>query len=109
MRTRLVLGAGLLLAMAALARGDGGGDSADYTLVRGDESGSLEGGEWRVVAMTLRGKESPRATLERRDRRLAFRGTTITQTTAAPKQSSRETTFKLIPNTYPREIDWALS
>jgi uncharacterized protein (TIGR03067 family) len=103
---------GLMLAMVALVRADGGGSSADYTFAN-DDRVELERGEWRVVGMTSRGKELPKDLLEQRDLRMMFKGNTLTQKGILGKDGgkgpNRDSSFKLNPTAHPKEIDWSLN
>src|SRR5581483_2372354 len=106
---RRIAGAfGLVLTLVALVRADGGPTTADYT-VNADDRAELERGEWRVVAMTSRGKEIPKALLEQRDMRMVFKGNKLVQNVVAAKGGNRESPLKINAAAYPREIEWTYS
>jgi uncharacterized protein (TIGR03067 family) len=100
---------GLILAVVVMVRADGGPSTADYT-VSADDRAELERGEWRVVAMTSRGKEIPKNLLEQRDLRMAFKGNKLIQNFAAVKGGdSRDIPLKINAAAMPREIEWRQS
>ena len=107
MRMRLAVGLVLILAMAALVYADGG-DSGAYMLVRSDDRGELERGEWRVVELYSRGNESNKETLKQRDMRMVFRSGGM-HTVAFGKEEgrSREMTVTLGLDNTPRQIEWS--
>jgi uncharacterized protein (TIGR03067 family) len=113
MHRRIIACVGLALAMVALVRADGGDDPAEYTRIGGDDRAELERGEWRIVGITARGKELDKDLLEQRDMRMVFKGNTLTHkgvlTKDGGKGSDRNSSFKLSPNTHPKEIDWSLN
>src|SRR5580700_1346522 len=107
--TRRIAGTlGLVLAMAALIRADGGGNMADYSIIT-DDRAELERGEWRVAAMTTRGKEIPKNLFEKRDVRMVFKDNKLTQSVSVAKGGNRESPYKLNSTSSPKEIEWALN
>jgi uncharacterized protein (TIGR03067 family) len=106
---RRIAGAlGLILAVVVMVRADGGPSTADYT-VSADDRAELERGEWRVVAMTSRGKEIPKNLLEQRDLRMVFKGNKLIQNLNVKGGDSRELPVKINAAAMPREIEWKQS
>jgi uncharacterized protein (TIGR03067 family) len=106
---RKYLAIGVALALAALVRADGGGDSGAYTLVGADDRAELERGEWRVVEMTSGGRERPKAQLEQNDMRMVFKnGRLHTKIVGAPTRGG-DMRVTLYPDSTPKQIEWELT
>jgi uncharacterized protein (TIGR03067 family) len=107
MRTRILAGLGLALAMAAVTfvRGDGGGDLSEYAFARGDDLAELERGEWRIVELDAGGKEFSKVQLEQREMRMVFKDGKLRSQTGKGK-SGAEMPLRLNAGTTPRQIEW---
>jgi uncharacterized protein (TIGR03067 family) len=103
LRTRILAGLGLALAMAAVTfvRGDGGDDSAAYTF-RGDDLAELERSEWRIVE--LNGQDRLEGTPERR---LTFKDGKLSHKSSDGKgKDATNLPLRINPDATPRQIEW---
>ena len=103
MHRRMLLSLGLLLALIALVRADGGGDSGAYTLVTADDRAELERGEWKIVSGSIRGMDLPKEGPVSGEMRLVFKGDVVlVKNIKAEAQRGR---FTLNSNATPKAID----
>jgi uncharacterized protein (TIGR03067 family) len=107
MRTRILAGLALALAMAVVAfvRGDGGGDLTEYAFARGDDLAELERSEWRVVELSASGKEFPKEQLEQREMRMVFKDGKLRSKLGNAK-SGAEMPVRLNAAATLRQIEW---
>ena len=103
MRTRILAGLGLALAMAAVTfvRGDGGGDATAYEFTGGDDRAELARGEWRIVAVN--GME-PIDKLG--EMRMIFKDGKLSTNTKGGKGTTTGLPLRLNLDTAPRQIEW---
>ena len=102
MRKFLVLG--VALALAALVRADGGGDSGAYTLVTAADRVEFERGEWHIVELIRRGTGNQ--DVRAQQMRLTYKSDKLTFTSGGGQPQTYE--FKIDPNTNPTQLDWKL-